>query len=202
MSMEHYRRPPAKDVGCLWIFKVETNIKDIYNVHGTKSPAESTPILCNNCQQPLVKPTTVLFGRSLPSEFFERANEDMPELDLFIVAGTSLVVSPANSLVYQCADNTIRVVVNQDPVGQDLGIDYSGKPAETASDHSKDDDLGHNDTEDQKRDLFVQGSCEDVFLDLTAELGWLEDLHSMTDVLPSASAKMVQERLEIRTANS
>lgn len=65
---------------------VETNIKDIYNPEA--GPPESKSILCGNCQQPLVKPTTVLFGRSLPSEFFERTKEDLPKTDLLIVAGT------------------------------------------------------------------------------------------------------------------
>ena len=170
---------------------VERNIKDIYNLPDAKGPTESTPILCNNCQKPLVKPTTVLFGRNLPSDFFGRAEEDMPGLDLLIVAGTSLVVSPANSLVYQCSDSALRVVVNQDPVGQDLGIEYSDRAAEKKSD---DGDY------DQKRDFFAQGSCEDVFLNLIIELGWLEDLRAKIDQLPLESADMVRKRMEKRKA--
>jgi NAD-dependent SIR2 family protein deacetylase len=43
---------------------------------------------------------TVLYGRSLPPEFFEHMQEDFPDhVDLFVVAGTSLTVGPANSLV-------------------------------------------------------------------------------------------------------
>ena len=72
-----------------------------------------------------MKPRTVLFGRSLPSEFFERIQEDLPLVDLLIVAGTSLVVSPANSVVFSVPDTTIRVVVNREPVGAELGVDYS-----------------------------------------------------------------------------
>ena len=37
----------------------------------------------------------------LPAEFFDKAAEDLPNVDLLIVAGTSLVVAPANSVVYQ-----------------------------------------------------------------------------------------------------
>ncbi|KAL3935746.1 MAG: hypothetical protein SGARI_002847 [Bacillariaceae sp.] len=179
--------------------KVERNIKDIYNLPDTMAPAESTPILCNNCKKPLVKPTTVLFGRNLPSEFFERAEEDMPSLDLLIVAGTSLVVSPANSLVYQCSDRTIRVVVNQDPVGQELGMEYSDREVETTIADSKHDDFDWFDPSSSahKRDFFAQGTCEEIFLELATELGWLEDLQATIDALPSDSAKMVRERLGV-----
>jgi NAD-dependent SIR2 family protein deacetylase len=187
--------------------KVQTNIKDIYNLQNDdKSPLESTPILCNHCQQPLVKPTTVLFGRPLPSEFFERTQEDMPHMDLLIVAGTSLVVSPANSLVYQCEDRAIRVVVNQDPVGQDLGIEYSDGPAETTT-NKPFQGQGQNGygfygkTKGDKRDFFAQGSCEEVFLELATELGWLEDLRSQMSELPTDSAEMVRERIASVKAN-
>jgi NAD-dependent SIR2 family protein deacetylase len=50
---------------------VQSNIKDIYNLDPQVAEV-STPILCTDCQLPLVNPRTVLFGRSLPSEFFER----------------------------------------------------------------------------------------------------------------------------------
>jgi NAD-dependent SIR2 family protein deacetylase len=149
---------------------VEANIRDIYNPEA--GPAKSTPILCEKCQKPLVKPETVLFGRSLPSEFFERAEEDLPSCDLLILAGTSLVVSPANSLAYRVPDKTVRVVVNNDPVGQELGIDYSP---------------------DSERDFFAQGQCDKVFLDLIVALGWLEDLKAHQDDLPPISAKLLEE---------
>jgi len=46
-----------------------------------------------------VKPNTVLFGNPLPEIFFEKLKEDSDQVDLLIVAGTSLVVSPANFVV-------------------------------------------------------------------------------------------------------
>ncbi|KAG7356431.1 Sir2 family protein [Nitzschia inconspicua] len=154
---------------------LETNIKDIYNLgDGTASSTESKPIFCNHCQRPLVKPTTVLFGRKLPSQFFECVQKDLPQMDLLIIAGTSLVVSPANSRVYQCPKSTKRVVVNHEAVGEDLGIDYTGK--------------------DEGRDFFAQGSCDDVFLDLAVELGWLQYLLDDIDELPPSSAKLLRER--------
>lgn len=153
--------------------KVQSNIKDIYNIDSGAAPSKSTPIVCPNCNKALVKPRTVLFGRSLPSEFFERIQEDLPTCDLLMIAGTSLVVSPANSLVYQVPQHTIRVVINDEPVGHELGIDYGPTP---------------------QRDFFAQGECETFFLNLIEELGWLQDLKSKMDKLPPQSAERLQSR--------
>jgi NAD+-dependent protein deacetylase sirtuin 2 len=152
--------------------KVQSNIKDIYAMDST-APSDSTPIVCPKCSRALVKPRTVLFGRSLPIEFFERIQDDLPTCDLLIIAGTSLVVSPANSLVYQVPKHTIRVVINNEPVGQELGIDYGPTP---------------------RRDFFAQGDCETVFLNLIQELGWLQDLKSKMDKLPPRSVELLQSR--------
>lgn len=152
---------------------LQTNIKDIYE-QDPKAPRESTPIPCTKCKLPLVKPSTVLFGRSLPSEFFDRVQEDLPTMDLLIVAGTSLVVSPANSVVYTVPDTTVRVVVNREPVGVDLGIEYSDGAA-------------------PKRDFFAQGDCDDVFLELLQHLGWTDDLLALVDDLPPSSAELIRQ---------
>jgi len=78
--------------------KVRKNIKDIYKIDPT-APEESTPIPCEHCGKTAVKPGTVLYGSRLPDRFFKCLQEDFPEqVDLLIVAGTSLTVSPANEL--------------------------------------------------------------------------------------------------------
>ncbi len=156
---------------------VQFNIKDIYKLDA-QAPKTSTHILCTKCQLPLVKPRTILFGRSLPSEFFERIQEDLPSMDLLIVAGTSLVVSPANSVIYSVPDTTIRVVVNREPVGAELGIDYSVNA---------------------KRDFFAKGNCDEVFLELIQHLGWMDDLIAILDVLPPSSASLVRQAAEEAT---
>jgi len=155
--------------------QVESKIKDIYNLDGKESPAKSTPILCTNCGKAQVKPKTVLFGRSLPKEFFVHSEEDLKTCDLLLVAGTSLVVSPANSLVYRVPEETIRVVVNNERVGEELGIDYGPNPA---------------------RDYFASGNSDEIFLDLIKELGWLDDLNTYLDDLPVSSAELARSRYE------
>ncbi|KAL7553021.1 hypothetical protein ACHAWF_016902 [Thalassiosira exigua] len=151
--------------------QVESKIKDIYNPEN--GPKESEPICCDSCGGATVKPQTVLFGSSLPSKFFERSEEDLPSTDLLIVAGTSLVVSPANSLVYKVPQTTQRVIINNEQVGQELGIDFGP---------------------DAERDFFVQGNCDDVFLDLICELGWLQDLNEEADNLPEDSMNLVRNK--------
>ena len=116
-----------------------------------------------------------LFGSSLPEEFFVRSEEDLPTADLLIVAGTSLVVSPANSLVYRVPDTTHRVIINNEEVGHDLGIDY-GTNAE--------------------RDFFAQGNCDNVFLELICELGWLNDLNKEADNLPKDSVDLMNAKIK------
>ena len=152
--------------------EVEEKIKDIYNPDN--GPKESKPIYCEPCGKATVKPKTVLFGSSLPSEFFECAEQDLPSTDLLIVAGTSLVVSPANSLVYNVPETTQRVIINNEPVGRELGIDYGTNP---------------------ERDFFAQGKCDNVFLDLICELGWLQDLNEEVDNLPRASVDLIRAKI-------
>jgi len=149
---------------------VKSNIKDIY-YQDSEAPTESTEILCEHCHKPLVKPKTVLFGQQLPVEFVEYAADDLPSMDLLIIAGTSLVVPPVNSLASSVPTHTIRVVVNRHPVGAELGIDYSPNA---------------------QRDLFLQGDCEEIFLKLIEALGWMDDLKQIIGELPSKSADLVR----------
>mmetsp|Transcript_5028 Transcript_5028/g.7378 ORF Transcript_5028/g.7378 Transcript_5028/m.7378 type:complete len:263 (+) Transcript_5028:2-790(+) len=154
---------------------LKTQIKDIYN-QDPDAPRESTPIICPNCGAPQIKPTTVLFGGTMPSEFFDNVEDDCAKTDLLFIAGTSLVVAPANSLVFLVPKSAVRVVVNMDPVGADIGfdpIDYS---------------------ENNGRDFFAQGQCDEMFLQLIQELGWLDDLKQSIAKLPEHSANFVKQK--------
>lgn len=138
--------------------RVRKSVKDIYDVDES-APAESEPIPCLACGKPTVKTTTVLFGSSLPEEFFTLSQVDMKEIDLLIVAGTSLQVAPANMLTAICA--CPRVIVNNQAVGEHLGIDYSAKPRA------------------KTRDVFLEGECDVVFRALADAIGWKEDLDQL-----------------------
>ena len=151
--------------------KVRRQIKNIYGPSEDAGPAKSTPILCGHCGEPAVKPTTVLFGGSLPEIFFQRREEDLPRADLLIIAGTSLLVSPANKVAYEVPDHTLRLIVNREPVGEDLGIRYV----------------------QSKRDVFAQGDCDDVFLRLICLLNWQDELVEVANAMPEASQARLRD---------
>lgn len=104
-----------------------------------------------------------MYGSSLPAKFFQSCAADFPSsCDLLIILGTSLVVGPANQLVNQVSYSTPRLIVNIEPVGQDLGIDYTT-------------------TDETQRDFFMQGTCDEQLLSLCKELNWIDDLKRYRD---------------------
>jgi len=153
--------------------QVRRSVKDITG-QCVDAPTESKPIVCKVCGRPTVKPTIVLFRGSMPKEFHQRTGEDLGDCDLLIIMGTSLTVSPANSLVYRIPPTCLRLVVNNEKVGRGLGIDYS---------------------ENSIRDVFAHGHSDEMCLDLIDKLGLLHDLAEMIDDLPESNATMIRERL-------
>jgi len=153
--------------------QVRSSIKDIYNIDD-QAPSKSSNIFCDKCQEPTLKPATVLFGGNLPEDFYDYTVKDLPTIDLLIIAGTSLVVSPANSIVYNIPDSAIRLIVNNEAVGEFLGIEYG--PHTT-------------------RDVFVRGTCEEIFLDLMLLLGWKNDLLELNEKIPHLSYDLIQKKL-------
>ncbi len=160
----------------LFCEKIQTNIKDISGVDDL-APSISTPIKCGICSNNTVKPTVVLFHSPLPEIFFRNSVLDLPSTDLIFIIGTSLAVGPANSLVYRVPDECLRVVVNNEPVGFRLGIDYS---------------------EDATRDYFLRGSCDEMLLDLIEELDWIDDLQDIMHELSDSSKELLTNYLESR----
>ena len=156
--------------------KVRMNIKDITGLDHT-APAQSTPIVCQVCQNPTMKPTIVLFRGQMPADFYVKTAQDLPDCDLLIIMGTSLTVAPANSLVYRIPPTALRMVMNNEPVGQQLGIDYS---------------------KDSLRDVWASGYMDESCLKLAEEMGWLDDLASIVDELPDSSAQLLRRRLAQR----
>ena len=155
---------------------VRLNIKDITG-QDVDAPGQSTPIKCEACGKPTVKPTIVLFRSSMPKEFHKRTAEDLPDADLLIIMGTSLTVAPANSLVYRVPSTALRMVMNDERVGCRLGIVY-GK--------------------DAVRDVWARGHTDVTCLDLAEKIGWLDDLAMIVDEMPESSAKLLRDRLARR----
>ncbi|KAL7499044.1 hypothetical protein ACHAWT_009640 [Skeletonema menzelii] len=156
--------------------KISSNIKDITG-RDENAPASSTPITCEACGNPTVKPTIVLFRGAMPQLFHRRVAEDLPDCDLLIIMGTSLQVAPANSLVYRVPPTALRMVMNNEKVGRRLGIIYG---------------------EESIRDVFAYGHSDETCLDLAEQMGWLSDLAEIIDELPESSARLLRQRLEQR----
>jgi hypothetical protein len=74
-------------------------------------------------------------------------------------------------------DSCFRLVVNKEPVGHELGIQY-GRLAAGAG-----------------RDVFGQGECDAVFLELAGMLGWLPELAAQRDALSDESRRALDRAL-------
>lgn len=71
-----------------------------------------------------VKAATISFGQSMPVEAMRRAEAETLAADLFIVAGSSLVVYPAAGFPEIAKQNgAALVIVNRDPTGLDRMAD-------------------------------------------------------------------------------
>ena len=69
---------------------------------------------CPECGGNL-RPNIVLFGEALPEEAWREAEEWSIQADLFVVIGSSLVVSPANSLPQKAAQAGAKLlIINQE----------------------------------------------------------------------------------------
>ncbi len=69
------------------------------------------PPLCK-CRN-ILRPNVVWFGESLPQDIWEKAMIISSQCDLMVVVGTSLVVSPANTLpIYAKQNNAILIEIN------------------------------------------------------------------------------------------
>lgn len=172
-----------------YIADVKTHIKDIYSMDAS-APAESTPIVCRTCGAHCVKPTTVLFGASLPHRFFVKSGEDFgskgglglrgdgvisddPKMlsDMMFVIGTSLKVYPAAALPECVSNGRPRILVNGDAAGD---FDYTN------------------------RDCWLHGDIDEKLLELIIEIGWLDQLVRLQDGLCEASQHRVAEAAAVK----
>ena len=129
----------------------------------------------------------MLYGSSLPPSFSDGLDATWPESeetereggtsDLLIVSGTSLTVSPANSVLPRSGPQTPKVLINRELVGEDMGLDLVNRQQD-----EKDGEHGTS------KDVFFKGDADDGFIALTAELGWLQELSAYLDRMADDSA--------------
>ncbi len=85
---------------------------------------------CENCSG-LLKLAVVMFGEALPPLAYQRALQEAQQADLFIVLGSSLVVSPANWLVLKSQGKKVLVNLDQTPYDPEFDLIFHDRITET-----------------------------------------------------------------------
>ena len=99
------------------------NAMSIAEAHAIVTKQERSP-RCHACGG-LVKVAVVSFGQSMPEDEMQRAMEASVEADLFVAAGSSLVVYPAAAFPQIAREAGARLVVaNREPTDQDSSADF------------------------------------------------------------------------------
>ncbi|CAH2353098.1 NAD-dependent protein deacetylase Hst2p [[Candida] railenensis] len=146
----------------------EMSIEELRKHMKTKGTGASGAVgipVCPTCSG-YVKPDIVFFGEGLPSRFFEMWEKDGDDVEIAIVAGTSLTVHPFASLPSEILDEeTIRVLINNEAVG-DFKKGY------------------RRDT-----DILALNDCDSVARSICKLLGWEEELNELISETPPSDKK-------------
>lgn len=154
---------------------------------------------CEHCDG-YTKPDIVFFGENLPRAFMDNYSEDLGQADLVITMGTSLMVSPFNRLPTLCDENCVRVLINREKVGTVKSSSSSSSEGSTSSsdsDHTINVNGFRFDSEDNYRDVFLQGECDAVIDDLVVELGLREEfdlVRSTFTLMKDHFQKLIREQ--------
>ncbi|ODV58365.1 histone deacetylase HST2, partial [Ascoidea rubescens DSM 1968] len=102
-----------------------------------------------------IKPSIVFYGESLPERFHTCADSDFDQdIDLAIVAGTSLAVYPFANLASEVSKSCQRVLINNEKVGA-----FKSHP--------------------RKKDILSIGDCDKIADSLAALCGWKNELDEL-----------------------
>ena len=97
-----------------------------------KNEFEDFPPICK-CGN-ILRPDVVWFGEALPEDVWTKAIIHANQCDLMIIAGTSLVVSPANTLpIYAKQNNAFLIEVNLEETIMSSEMDYSVRSSSAVS---------------------------------------------------------------------
>mmetsp|Transcript_19102 Transcript_19102/g.25876 ORF Transcript_19102/g.25876 Transcript_19102/m.25876 type:complete len:129 (+) Transcript_19102:1085-1471(+) len=114
---------------------------------------------CNKCgKNAPVKPNIVFFGESLPAEFPSACQAVGMRVDLCLVMGTALAVSPFNMLPTLVKESVPKVLFNMENTKETGGQDF---------------------TEPNRMKLFVQGKCDETIRKLARDCGWADDFDAV-----------------------
>lgn len=104
------------------IIKIKCTVCDFKDEILTKF--SNLPPLCK-CGN-ILRPDVVWFGEGLPQDVWQEAIIQASSCDVMIIAGTSLVVSPANTLpIYAKQNNAVLIEINPDETIMSSDMDLS-----------------------------------------------------------------------------
>ncbi|KAL6018586.1 Sir2 histone deacetylase Hst2 [Candidozyma auris] len=122
---------------------------------------------CSKCKG-YIKPDITFFGEGLPEKFFYSWHEDSDDVEVAIVAGTSLTVMPFSTLPAECGKKCLRVLINKEVVGD---FKYAKR----------------------KSDIIVQSDCDEAAGVIADMLGWRDMLD---DLYEKAKAELKEQKTE------
>lgn len=97
-----------------------------------KNELNDVPPICK-CGN-ILRPDVVWFGESLDQDIWKHAIIHASHCDVMIIVGTSLVVSPANTLpIYAKQNNAMLIEVNPEKTVMSLDMDYSLRKSSAVS---------------------------------------------------------------------
>ena len=93
----------------------------------TDNITENFELLPPKCKcENILRPDVVWFGETLPQDVWKNAIKEASECDIMIIAGTSLVVSPANTLpIYAKQNGATLIEVNPEKTVMSNDMDLS-----------------------------------------------------------------------------
>jgi NAD+-dependent protein deacetylase sirtuin 2 len=121
----------------------------------------------------LVKPSIVFFGEGLPRKFFERRQRDLPQADLLVVVGTSLIVHPFAGLIHDVQSHVPRLLINRERVGE------ARRGRASASAPPARGFVFDGDAPGGGRDVLYEGDADEGVRELARLCGWAAELEAM-----------------------
>ena len=150
--------------GCGRVYSQDWMEKKLFEAEG----GEDVPVpKCESCDS-VVKPDITFFGEDLPERFGRNVKPDTGKADLLLVMGTSLQVYPVAGIVDMVRDDCPRILFNRDPVhlAEKVKLRKRGECIETGFTFRLDENY---------RDVFVQGDCDDGVKEFVDLIGWRDD---------------------------
>ena len=122
---------------------------------------------CDKCDA-YIKPKCVFYGESLSMGFYMKFFS-IKWADLAFIIGTSLKVYPFAALPDSLPAGAWKVLINQEEVGS---FDFDNE---------------------MKKDLFIEGNCDDAIQKLVDDCGWTEEFKAFCDQKLEELKKKAQE---------